>query len=163
MSQENVEVVRRFNEPYEGQDVMPVIREALGRVGPDFQADAVLAWFAEDPSWKHAHPDIEWDMRAMGFFPEPLRGPVEIARWWADWIEGWETYIYEVVEYRDLGDWVLTQIAYRVRSRSGVLVKDHGYNLWQVKDTRVRVNRGFATEEDALRAAKSVRRMESDP
>jgi hypothetical protein len=34
VSQENVEAVRRFNSPHEGQDLVPAIRAGLERLGP---------------------------------------------------------------------------------------------------------------------------------
>ncbi len=153
MSQENVEVVRRFNEPYEGQDIMPVIREAIGRLGPDPQVGAVLALWAEDPGWKQVHPDIEWDMSAVGMGVAPARGPREVVAWLVDWVEGWESYIYRVVEYRDLGDWVLTQTDLRARGRGGIPVEMHTFVLWRVRDGKIAVYRVFPSEAEALEAA----------
>jgi hypothetical protein len=38
MSQENVEVVRRLNAPDDGENIVPVIREIVERLGPDPRA-----------------------------------------------------------------------------------------------------------------------------
>ena len=43
MSQENAEVVRAYNGPYEGENLVPRVKEGIGRVGLDPQPDAVLA------------------------------------------------------------------------------------------------------------------------
>jgi hypothetical protein len=37
MSKENAEIVRCFNAPYEGEDILPAIRESGERLGPDPQ------------------------------------------------------------------------------------------------------------------------------
>ena len=56
MSQENVDVVRRLNEPYDGEDIVPPIRAAVERFGPNPRPEVVLAWWAQDRAWKHMHP-----------------------------------------------------------------------------------------------------------
>ncbi len=58
MSQENVELVRRFYEPIQGENLVPRLQEAVERVGPDPQTEAVVAFWAEDPAWQHVHPDV---------------------------------------------------------------------------------------------------------
>jgi hypothetical protein len=105
MSQENVEIVRRFNAPSERQSLIPTIRADLEQYGYDPQPEAVLAVWAEDPTWQHVHPDIEWDT-GLGTV---ARGPRELVQWWADWVEGWESYVYPILGYSDLGDWVMPQ------------------------------------------------------
>ena len=35
MSQENVEIVRRFNEAHDGEDIIPLLRAGVERVGAD--------------------------------------------------------------------------------------------------------------------------------
>jgi hypothetical protein len=64
MSQEVVEVVRRFQEAHDGEDLVEGIRGLVEHAGPDFQLPTVLAWRAQDPALQHLHPEIEWDMRA---------------------------------------------------------------------------------------------------
>ena len=100
MSQENVGVVRGYNAAHEGGDVIPPIREALDRLGPDPEPDAVLAVWAAEPAMQHLHADIEWDVAATGAIGTSVRGPTELWRWWADWVEGWESYVYRMREYR---------------------------------------------------------------
>ena len=58
MSQENVELVRRFYEPIQGENWCLRLQEAVERVGPDPQTEAVVAFWAEDPAWQHVHPDV---------------------------------------------------------------------------------------------------------
>jgi ketosteroid isomerase-like protein len=152
MSLENVEVVRRFSDPYEGEDVLPAIRESLERFGPDPQPEVVLARWAEDPGWQHVHPDIEWDTSATGAFGSVVRGPTEVARWWREWTETWESYVYRTVRYRDLGEWVLSRANVEARSRDGISVEMPVFQLWQVRDGKVAALRAFLSEQEALEA-----------
>src|SRR5215831_3380712 len=59
MSQESAEIVRRFFDGYDGKDIMPAMRHYVDEIGSNPEAEAVLAVWAEDPSWRYAHPDIE--------------------------------------------------------------------------------------------------------
>jgi ketosteroid isomerase-like protein len=152
VSQENVEVVRQYNEPYEGDDVIPVIRETLERVGPDPQPDAVLAEWAAHPVMQHLHADIEWDVSATGAVGNTAHGPRGLALWWADWVEGWESYVYRILDYRDLGDWVLTPAAVQAQGRGGIAVEMRIFQVWQVRDGKIAVHRVFLTEPEALEA-----------
>jgi hypothetical protein len=152
MSQEDVEVVRRFHEPYDGADLIPGMRVWVERLGPDFRADAVLAYWAEDPAWQHVHPDIEWDSR-VGGLSETAHGAREVALWWADWLEVWETFVARVLQYRDLGDWILVPFDVRARGRGGIAVEIHAFALYQVREGKVAVYRSFLSEQEALDAA----------
>jgi ketosteroid isomerase-like protein len=154
MSQENVEIVRRMHEPYEGKDVMPMIREAVASFGPDPDPAVVLAWWAEDPGWRHVHAEAEWDTSAVAGVGVKVKGPAEVARWWADWTETWESYIYKTAEYRDMGDSVLTKTDIQTRPPGA----EHDlamtlFQLWEVRDEKVAVCRAFLSESEALEAA----------
>jgi hypothetical protein len=119
MSQENVEVVRRFNAPHAGEDLMPMIRGALERLGPDPEPEAILAFWAEDPGWQHAHPDIEWDTRAAGAVGGVERRPSGVFQWWMGWTEARESYVYRPMGYRALGASVLNPIEVEACTRDG--------------------------------------------
>src|SRR5256885_5751588 len=96
MSKENVQVVRRFNEPYDGRDLIPVILESVERLGPDPQPEAVLADWAGDPTWQHAHPEIEWDVTAAGAVGGGGRGPGGAGLGGGGWGEGRPEYTHPV-------------------------------------------------------------------
>jgi hypothetical protein len=68
-------------------------------------------------------PWIEWDVASTGPVGATASGPVQVARWWADWIETWESYVYRMVEYRDLGEWILAPTDVRARGRGGIPVE----------------------------------------
>jgi hypothetical protein len=146
-----VEIVRRFLAPYEGEDLVPHMREAVERLGPDFQPNAVLAYWAEDPGWQHVHPDIEWDVRAAEL-SSTAHGPREVAMWFADWVGVWESQINHVVEYRDLGDWVLVLMDMQARGREDIAVEMRRFQLYRVREGKVAVCRSFHTEREALKA-----------
>jgi hypothetical protein len=152
VSQEDVEVVRRFVQPGESEDLVPWVREFVERLGPDFQREAVIAYCAQDPGLQHIHPDIEWDM-PLGGFSGVARGAREWALWMVDWLETWESYAHRAVEYRDLGDWVLVPMDVRARGLMGVPVEMRAFQIYQVRDGKVAVLRVFRTEQKALEAA----------
>jgi hypothetical protein len=143
--------VRRFHSPYDGEDLIPGMREWVERLGPDFQPDAVLAYWADDPAWQHVHPAIEWDSRVQGL-TVTAHGPREVALWWADWLEVWESFVGRTMEYRDLEDWVLVALEVRARGREGIAVQIQGFALYQVREGRIAVYRSFLSEQEALEA-----------
>ena len=152
MSQADVEVVRQLNAPYEGVDLVPFIRDYVERFGPDPDEDAVLAASAEDPSWRHFHPDIEWEASVPGL-PSSVHGIRELAMWWGEWVEAWESYEARMLEYRDLGDWILVPADVRARGRGGIDVEMRTFQLYRVRDGKVAVYRVFLSEREALHAA----------
>jgi ketosteroid isomerase-like protein len=153
MSQENVELVRRHLEPYEGQDFASVVREFVDRLGPAPEPDAVLALWGEDPCLRHLHPEVVWETATGSPLDGKATGPTEITRMWVEWIEVWKSYVYRVVEYRDLGEWVLTSVDLRARGRGGIPVEGRTFEIRRVRDGKIAVNRAFGSEAQALEAA----------
>ena len=150
MSQEDVEVVRRFNEPYEGEDVTSAIRAMVDRLGPDPDAERVLAVWADDPAYRYLHRDFEWDLRAGGALGATARGPSEVMRGWAQWVEDWKSYAYRIVEYRDLGAWVLTPTMIQARGPADTPLEMRVFQTWKVRDGKIAVLRAFLGEREAL-------------
>jgi ketosteroid isomerase-like protein len=151
MSQENVEIVRRLQARYDGTDLVPRIRELVERLGPNPEPEALVAWWSEDPGWRYMHPEIDWD-------PGPgllgrARGITELSQWWAAWVEAWESYVFRVSEYRDLGEWVLTVIDVRARGRGDIPVEMRVFELYRVRDGKVAMFRSYLSEHAALEAA----------
>jgi ketosteroid isomerase-like protein len=154
MSQENVEVVRGHNEPYDGQELVAVIKAALDRLGPQPTRDEVLSLWAQDPGWRHVHPDIEWDVTGVGAVGSTTKGPLQVAAWWKDWIETWDSYVYRIAEYRDLGDWVLTPVDVEARGSGGLPVSMRLFQIWKLRDGKIAVFRAFLSEQEALEPAR---------
>jgi hypothetical protein len=154
MSAEDVAIVRRHLAPYEGQDVVPVFREIVDQLGPAAEPDAVLAAWAEDPAWRHVHPEVVWETFGGGPLDAKMAGPAEVGSWWAtDWAEAWEAYAYRIVEYRDLGEWVLTPVDVRATGRGGIPVEMRTFEIRKVREGKVAVVKVFLTEAEALEAA----------
>jgi ketosteroid isomerase-like protein len=152
MSQENVEIVRRFNAAHEQENLIPLIRAAVERVGPDPTPEAVMEVWGEDPGWRYLHADIEWDVSATGALGEATRGARDVAVWWAQWVEVWDSYVYRMGTYRDLGDWVLTPVEIEAHGRDGITVAMDIFNTWLVRDGKIAVQRSFLSEDEALEA-----------
>jgi ketosteroid isomerase-like protein len=105
MSQENVEAVRRTNEPLQGIDVAPFIRAALAGNLDDIPPD-VVAGFA---AWLNLFdPNVEIDtsrvnMPGFGVF----QGLDGVRQLFARWIEEWEHYSWVHGNLSDAGDHVI--------------------------------------------------------
>ena len=153
MSQENVEIVRLATEPHNGEDMVPVIRDGLGHIVDWSDTDAVVAAMAQDPNVRPMHPDVEWDASAIGVF-SVTHGLYALALFWREWVELWESYVYEMREYRDLGDWVLTINEAKARGRGGIPVETPVFQLWRVRDGKIIAVRLFGSETEALKAVE---------
>src|SRR2546421_10970 len=151
MSQENVEVVRLATQPHNGEDMVPVIREGLEGITDWSDTDAVVAAWAQDPNVRPMHPEVEWDASAIGVFGV-AHGIYGLALFWREWVEMWQSYVYEMREYRDLGDWVLTVNDARARGRGGISVETRAVQLWQLEDGKIVTVRLFGSEVEALKA-----------
>jgi hypothetical protein len=153
VSEENVEIVRLANEPHNGEDMVPLIRQSVEDIADLSDTDAVVAAIADDPNVRQMHPDVEWDASALGPF-DVAHGLYGMAVFWGEWVEVWESYVYEVREYRDLGDWVLTVLDVRARGRGGIPVEIRAAaQLWKVRDGKIAVVRVFGSAAEALKAA----------
>jgi hypothetical protein len=152
VSWQNVEIVRGFVGPTSGEDLVPLMRELVERFGPDFPRDPILAYWAEDPAWRHMDPGIEWISELPGL-SQNVTGPSELLGWWKELIEAWESYTYTTVELRDLGDWVLNVADVCARGRQGVDVEMRVYELAEVRDGKIASYRAAVrSEAEALKA-----------
>jgi hypothetical protein len=152
VSRQNVEIVRGFVGPADGEDLVPRMRELVERFGPDFPRDPILTYWAEDPGWRHMDPEIEWISELPGL-SQKVTGPSELLEWWRELIEAWESYTYTTVELRDLGDWVLNVADVRARGRQGVDVEMRVYELVEVRNEKITSYRAAVRSEgEALKA-----------
>ncbi len=144
MSRRDVEIVRSYNEPYDGQDLAALIRDDTGML--------------DLPITRHLQNDVVWDVSGTGaaFFGE-VRGLEALEQYWVDWAGLWESYVYRVTEYRDLGDCVLTVADTHVRGRDGMDLDMRVFQIWRVREDKIAVMRAFLSEEDALDAAEAER------
>ena len=153
MSQENVDLIRRHLEPHEAENLVPIFREFVDRLGPTPEAEAVLTLWGEDAAWRYVHPEIQWEAVGGGPLDAMATGPVEVAGRWADWVDAWESYVYRVIEYRDLGEWVLSIVEVRAEGRGGIPLTMRTFELRGIRDGKIAVCRIFGSEQVALEAA----------
>ena len=146
-----MEIVRLATEPHNGEDMVPTIRETVEGIANWADTHAVVAAIANDPMVLPMHPEIEWDASALGLFGV-AHGLYGLAVFWRDWVETWESYIYEMREYRDLGDWVLTINDARARGRGGIPVEAPVFQIWKVRHDKIVIVRLFGSEAEALKA-----------
>ena len=128
MSEENVEVVRRFYAAWSG-DELPGPTELM------------------NPEIEYVNPD-----RAVE--PGTRRGLAAFSRAVEKVFEGWETWQMEPEQFRAVGDQVAVVVRYRARGRgSGVEVEGRESALWTVRDGKVVRYAWFHGPADALEAA----------
>lgn len=154
MSQENVEIVRRHTERYDGLDTALVLREAIKSLDlddPHAVSTAVATMVAEDPAWQCVDSDIVWDATGLGA-SSVARGIDEVAAYWRDWAGLWQSYLYRVAEYRDLGDWVLTVSDVTARGRDGISVTLRSFQSWEIRHGKITTMRAFTSEAEAIAA-----------
>jgi SnoaL-like domain len=155
MSPEDTEVVRCAVGAHDGEEWADGLQDALSAVDLD-DPESVAAFVANDPGFRATHREIVVDISVLGAAPPVYRGHSEMLGFWLDWGGTWERYVYRVLEYRDLGDWVLTPIELEGRGRGGIPVSMTVFQLWHVRDGKVDVLRVFPSEDDAVEAARSA-------
>ena len=129
MSQENVEIVRRFLEQ---------ARES---------ADFVWDIFGEE---------VEWETAALSIpdFPATVRGPDGVREFFRRWVGTFESWGYEMEELIDAPDAVVVHIHQWGRGKgSGAVVDGRFWMVWVMRDGKaVRVTH-LTEKADALEAA----------
>jgi ketosteroid isomerase-like protein len=142
MSQENVEIVRSFIEPFDGINVAAIdwsaeaIREALGRA---------------------YSPDVELSTLASGLgsgVGEFYKGPDGLVRYLREWLEPFSEYHLENLDYVEAGDCVLVPSRqWGVGAGSGARVEIELTTLYELRDGRIVRIHQYDTMEEALEAA----------
>ena len=128
MSQENVEIVRRFYEAW-AREEFP---------GPVELMD----------------PEIEYVNPAGAVEPGTRRGRGAFARAVEKLFEGWVTWQAEPEQFKAVGDQVAVVLSYRARGRgSGLEVEGRESALWTLRDGKVSRYAWFHEPGDALEAA----------
>jgi ketosteroid isomerase-like protein len=129
MSQDNVEIIRRFAEVFETRDLERVVSE----------------FFA---------PEIEWRTSAEDPDAATHRGPEAYKRYVEQWWESFEGLHAEVEEYIDAGDdRVVAWIRWTGRGRtSGVDADWHLAIVYTLRDGRVVLAEEYFDRDEALNA-----------
>ena len=124
MSQENVEVVRRFTEAYRSGD----FDAALENLAPEI------------------HYEVGQEL--------PARKPDAVLGIWKRWEREWEALGMTAEEYIDAGDRIVVDMRYRGRGRgSGIEVDDHLFEVHTLRGGKIVRKVEFKTRSEALEAA----------
>jgi uncharacterized protein len=129
VSEENVEVVKRFMSRFEAGDR----RE-----------------------WReHFDPDVVWDTSASQMpVAGVYRGHPGVERFFRDWLGTWTDYEVANTEYIDAGDAVIVVFRQSGTGRgSGVRVERDFFGVYELRESKVVRFRLYASREDALEAA----------
>jgi ketosteroid isomerase-like protein len=106
-----------------------------------------------DAAFKDAAPDAEIDLtRAVGL-DSGVYDVDEFRRLSEEFAEGWVSVRYEVDEYLDAGEHVVTPFTNRLLGRDGIDVQARGIWLWTIRDGVVVRLRLYQVRQDALEAA----------
>jgi ketosteroid isomerase-like protein len=129
MSQENVEIVRRYFAAYE--------RDGL------------------DASAEFWHPDINW-RAAEGALDDVglMEGPGALRRYYEQWEDTFESGRVEVEELVDAGDQVVAVVRAIGRMKESEAEVDLRYAIvLSIRDGKIAAGREYFTREEALEAA----------
>ena len=128
MSQENVEILRRFAKVFQTGDLERVVSQFFD-------------------------PEIEWRTSAEDPDAATYRGPEAYKRYVEQWWESFEGLQAQVEEYIDAGDQVIVRIAQKGRGDdSGVPVTGTFWFVLGVRNQKVVTLDMYATREEALEA-----------
>jgi ketosteroid isomerase-like protein len=131
MSQENVEVVRRFETSWANRNL-----------------EAAL---------ECVHDDLEFDWSdSMGPFVGTYKRRAGLTRFWTDMLEAWERFRPEIEEIIDCGpERLITLDVVRARGKgSGIDMEARGAMLWTVQEGRISRVKMFQTKDEALEAVR---------
>ena len=141
MSKENVEIVRNalegFNAFARGELEGQAVEEAAARI---------------------SDPQIEWqwhDELMTPGLPQYLRGVPEIIEGWERFSRPWTDLALEALEFIEApDDRVVTAMRQSGREReSGIPMEIHFFDVWTIRDGKVRKLEIFRHRADALEAA----------
>jgi ketosteroid isomerase-like protein len=131
MSQENIAIVRRFEDSFARRD----LDRALECVDTDFEFD-----------WSES----------MGPFVGIYRGHDGLTRFWTELLEAWEFFEPRTIEVIDCGsdDVLITLDLVRARGKgSGIEMEARGAMFWTLREGKIVRVKMFQTRAEALEAA----------
>jgi ketosteroid isomerase-like protein len=129
MSQENVELIRRFEDSWSKRDLEAAL-------------DCVRA-------------EMEFDWSAsMGPFKGTYKGHDGLARFWTEMLDAFEQFSPEMVEVIECGpEELITVDVVRARgSGSGVEIEARGAMLWTIREGKIARGKMFQTKQEAIEA-----------
>ena len=126
----------------------------MSRENVEVVRSAIDAMNRRDMGFHHATPDVEYDLsRTVGSVHGVFHGVDEIRRAVKEFTELWESSRFEVSEFIEVGDHVVTPFTNYLRGRDGVEVKARAAFLWTIRDGSVARCAYFQERTEALEAA----------
>ena len=128
MSRENVELMRQFHEAFNARDV-----------------DRFLSLM---------HPDVEVVPITARMEGTVYRGHAEVRAFLAGFDEDWEVFVTVPVEFRDLGDCVMSLGTWEARARASRITLDGQPGAWVawIRDGKITRQETFTDRGQALEA-----------
>ena len=128
MSRENVELMRQFHEAFNARDV-----------------DRFLSLM---------HSDVEVVPITARMEGTVYRGHAEIRAFFAGFDDDWETFVTVPVEFRDLGDCVMSLGTWKARARASHIALDGQPGAWVawIRDGKIARQETFTDQAHALEA-----------
>jgi taurine dehydrogenase small subunit len=127
VSEENVEIVRRYTDAFNRRDL-----------------DGILQFY--DPE-----AEVDWS-RSSGVEAGIYRGHRAVRDFWTRFLETWEGVEASVDEFIDCGESVVVPSRTHFRGRDGIEVKAYGVFVVTLRDGRIVEWRLFRERAEALRA-----------
>jgi len=129
MSAENVEIVRRMHEQFEGSD---------------------------SEAWREViSPEVEWDLTSSDLLEARVfHGHEGVEEFFRGWLGAWDDYEQETLELIDAGDSVVAVFRQRGRGKhSGIETERDYFGVYELRDGLVVRYRHFESRDQALAAA----------
>jgi ketosteroid isomerase-like protein len=141
MSQENVELVKRFQPS--GLDLVEVFS-----AGPDQLVSGGGAELFTDDF------EVAVIAGAAGGQNLQARGPDGLAAIWLEWLTPWRSYRLDVEEFIDAGDAIVVFARVQARTeRDGVLVQHSPAAIWRIREGKIAAIHFYFERAVALEAA----------
>ena len=142
MSQENVEIVRSFLEPFAATNVAEV----------DWEAEAIREMLRRAYS-----PDVELRTLASGIgtgVSESYQGYEGLVRYLREWLEPFGEYHVEWLDYIEAGDWVVVPTRqWGIGSASGARAELELVHAYRLRNGQIVRLDQYDTVKEALQAA----------
>jgi ketosteroid isomerase-like protein len=128
MSQENVEIVKRWIASFNAADI-----DALETL---------------------VHPDIEWrDQMHAPDVPEVVHGIAALEQLAAQWEAAYDSLTAEVLDYVDVDPWVVCVSRWEAKTKDGMAVEVRSVDAYEVEDGRIKRSWGGYRDLQAARDA----------
>jgi ketosteroid isomerase-like protein len=150
MSQENVELVKRFQPS--GLDLVEVFSAGADQLVSGDEAEL----FTDDF-------EVAFIAEAAGGQDLQARGSAGLTAMWLEWLTPWRSYRLDVEEFIDAGDAVVVLARVQARTeRDGVLVQHSPAAIWRIRGGKVAAIHFYLDRAEALEAVRFSEQTHAD-